>query len=226
MPSRLPTLPGLLRYKRPARSETEEEFIRDYIPLDQDDYGNLICSIGPTPTTLWSCHTDTVHKKPGTQTVSLIDDRFAISGSNCLGADDTTGIWIMLNMISRKVPGLYIFHRDEEVGGLGSRYIATKTPHLLNGIKRAIAFDRKGYAEAITHQRNQRTASDAFASTLGVPTYGTFTDTANYTDLVPECTNISVGYFNQHTPREYQDIDYAQQVLERICRYDPRRAAT
>ena len=35
-------------------------------------------------------------------------------------------------------------------------------------------------------------------------TGGSFTDTANYTDIIPECTNLSCGYYNAHTQSEYQ----------------------
>ena len=30
---------------------------------------------------------------------------------------------------------------------------------------------------------------------LGLRSLGVFTDSANFIDVVPECTNISVGYF-------------------------------
>jgi hypothetical protein len=31
---------------------------------------------------------------------------------------------------------------------------------------------------------------------------GVFTDTANYIDIIPECTNVSCGYANEHTGNE------------------------
>jgi hypothetical protein len=31
---------------------------------------------------------------------------------------------------------------------------------------------------------------------------GVFTDTANYTQIIPECTNIACGYANEHSGRE------------------------
>ena len=219
----VPSLPELLRYKRPARSESEEDFIARYLPFDKDSHGNLLAQTGPgNPTILWSCHTDTVHQAPGYQGLITVADRYIASKSNCLGADDTTGIWIMLNMIAARTPGLYIFHRDEEIGGRGSRHIAKTCPQILTNLRAAIAFDRKGYGEAITHQLGQRTCSEAFALTLGTPTIGSFTDTANYTHMIPDCTNVSVGYFNQHTSQEYQDVQYARQVVDRFLSFHLR----
>jgi hypothetical protein len=43
---------------------------------------------------------------------------------------------------------------------------------------------------------------------------GVFTDSANFIDLIPECTNVSVGYFNEHTHNEIQNITYLEQLAE------------
>jgi hypothetical protein len=43
---------------------------------------------------------------------------------------------------------------------------------------------------------------------------GVFTDSANFIDLIPECTNISVGYFNEHTHQEMENMTF----LEKLCK--------
>jgi hypothetical protein len=35
---------------------------------------------------------------------------------------------------------------------------------------------------------------------------GVYTDSAEFVDYIPECTNLSVGYLNEHTTRESQDL--------------------
>jgi hypothetical protein len=134
----------------------------------------------------------------------------------------------MRQMILRGVPGLYIFHAGEEVGGIGSSYIADKTPELLAQVDFAIALDRRGEADVITHQFGGRCCSDLFAKTLAnllghgfsPDSGGTFTDTANYTSHVSECTNISVGYYGQHTRDEVLDVGFAVTLLEVLCNLD------
>ncbi len=42
---------------------------------------------------------------------------------------------------------------------------------------------------------------------------GSFTDSANYTTLIAECTNVSVGYFSQHTSRERFDLEWLERHL-------------
>ena len=231
-PAHISLLLDMLAYKRPAGSKSERKFINRYLrPLgvQTDKAGNVWKRIGNAPV-LWSSHTDTVHREAGRQPVVVSKGIASTYGSNCLGADCTVGVWLMVEMIKAEVPGLYIFHRAEEIGGLGSDYIAKHNPKLLDGIKFAIAFDRYGTTSIITHQ-GFRCCSDDFARSLKAqlgPEWklddgGTFTDTANYTDLVPECTNISVGYHRQHHSTETQDLDHAEHLLGLLLSLDVNR---
>lgn len=224
----------MLTYRRPHESKAEEKFIATFIePLgvERDALGNMWKRIaGPGDDIMWSSHTDTMHSKGGTQAIVKKRDIVKLnkrSKANCLGADDTAGIWLMVEMIKAGKPGLYIFHRGEEVGGLGSDYIATHTPKKLDGVRAAIALDRKGYRSVITHQ-GSRCCSDAFADSLAgaislgmvSDDTGLFTDTANYTHLIPECTNLSVGYERQHTAKETLDVAFLCQLLHSLLRLD------
>ena len=144
-----------------------------------------------------------------------------------LGADDKVGCYILCNLIKNKVPGLYVFHVGEECGGKGSTYIAEKTPELVNGMQRCIAFDRRGTSDIIIEQAGGMCASrefgDAFAAALNAnmppfnnyasSTHGIFTDSANYTHLIEECTNVSVSYQNEHTTREHFDLQFVEMIL-------------
>jgi hypothetical protein len=221
---------SMLRYMRPAKSETEQSFVNDWIvPLGTtpDGYGNHWLTIGESPI-LWSCHTDTVHRQEGMQYVSFHEGCAYVTSSSCLGADDTTGCWIMRNMILAGVPGTYVFHREEEIGGRGSYWVASETPERVNGFLYAIAFDRMGYRDIITDQCGN-TASPAFAGSLATALeplpymgsdQGIFTDTQSYMDLIPECSNVSVGYHGQHTSSEFQDVDFAMVLLDTVLSAD------
>jgi hypothetical protein len=82
-----------------------------------------------------------------------------------------------------------------------------------------VAFDRRGTWSVITHQFGGRCCSDEFGEALAAQLNmhnddfmyvtddgGVFTDTANYTEIIPECTNLSVGYYDEHTDRERLDL--------------------
>jgi hypothetical protein len=231
MPTNTTNLVNMLRTCRPANSKWERRFKRHFLsPLgvQQDECGNIFKRIGDAPI-MWSSHTDTVHRLQGMQQVE-VDGPWARlpdkSKSNCLGADDTAGVWLMSEMIKANRPGLYVFHYGEERGGIGSNYIANKNKKFLDGIKCAIALDRRGYDDVITHQFG-RCCSDTFATALAnklgdfkPSPHGVFTDTANYVDDIPECTNLSVGYFNQHCKDECLNLEFISELRDKLCDLD------
>jgi hypothetical protein len=223
------TLFDMHAYCRPHGSKSERRFIRRFLsPLDcrVDGCGNLIKQVG-TSNVLWSCHTDTVHRDGGMQALQLDRDQLGTVNRNCLGSDDTAGVWLMTEMIKAKKPGRYVFHRGEECGAIGSNWIVKNTPELLTDIDVAIALDRHGTSDVITHQFG-RCASTAFAQSLADQLGGTykpcstgvFTDTANYTDLVSECTNLSVGYDYEHSKAETLDVPFVLGLFDRLMAVD------
>lgn len=234
------TFYAILTYRRPHGSETEALFCQNLTNLvesmadriETDEVGNLYAEVGESET-LFTCHVDTVHRTDGFQAIDLKDGKFttAPGATECLGADDGAGIFIALCMIEAKVPGTYAFFRGEEVGGLGSKFAAGHRPDWLRRFKRAVAFDRGGTTDVITHQSFGRCCSDEFAEALSTALNdagllfmpcdrGVYTDTAELTMLIPECTNVSVGYAHQHGPGETQDWAFLE-ALSVACREVP-----
>ena len=191
--------------------------------------------------------------------------------SNCLGADCTVGVWIMLKMIQADIPGVYIVHNDEEVGCVGSKRIVSEyhrirkeaealgpdtddnsevesgystltfeQKHALHPysfwieyVDIAMSFDRWGTSSIITHQSGSRTCSAAFADSLSAllspmmmeyaypqlakDDGGSYTDSNSYKSVIKECTNICVGYTNQHGADESQDLTFAATLAYTLC---------
>jgi hypothetical protein len=52
---------------------------------------------------------------------------------------------------------------------------------------------------------------------------GSFTDSANYTHLIPECTNLSIGYENAHTETERLNLFHLIEMREQLIRFDISR---
>lgn len=246
-----PLLGQILTWPRPHGSESELLFrvwlageIKRLTGTEPEvlAHGCLFVDIqylsGSKATTLFSSHMDTMEN---TSDGKLIDGKIPLktltydphmemiglakdSSGGCLGADDGAGIWIMLNMMRAKVPGGYIFHTEEERGGIGARAVLSKHRDLLKRFEVAVAFDRPGDYEVITHQGGVECASEKFGSALArllreggltqyvTSTRGVFTDTKVYRDVIAECTNIGVGYTGQHGRNE--DLDYGH--LERL----------
>lgn len=229
----------MLSYCRPAGSAAERTFRRRYLlglpGAFVDTFGNVHVETDPSARVLWSSHTDTVHSAAGRQHV-LFDAGTARlpkrSTSRCLGADDTVGVYLMRQMILRGVPGYFVFHHAEERGGIGSSAIARANADWLSRFDQAIALDRQGTGDVVTHQAAGRSASDAYAAALARalnvaeprfqygPARGVYTDTAEYVDAIPECTNISVGYYRQHSPEENVDLVHVERLLRALCALD------
>lgn len=217
----------MLSYRRPAGSGGERAFIEKFLaPFNPVlKATNWVIEVpGGDGKTLFSCHTDTVHHNDKKQ--ELVYDK----GMNVvykddgepLGGDNTAGVWILLEMIAAGVPGTYAFHYGEERGCLGSRDMARMFPLWLKQFDRAIAFDRRGTTSVITKQMGSTTCSDTFAIALSDmlksgfepdPT-GFYTDTASYSGLIAECTNLSIGYALEHSKDEYLDLEHLALMRE------------
>lgn len=188
-----------------------------------DEDGNYIVKIPGDDHTkvMWTAHCDTADSHPTLVNMKWRNEMLRTDGKSILGADDKVGCAIMAMMIRAGCPGTYVFFQGEEVGCLGSSAMAERTPVL--DYDCCISLDRKGYGSVITHQTGSRCASDEWSMALAAqikessggsielapdPT-GVFTDSREFTDLIPECTNLSVGYFDQHSHSERANVMFA-----------------
>lgn len=218
----------LTRYTYPYGSES---FLKSYLPegTKKDKYGNFYYAIGEKPTTMFTCHLDTACSKQQRVNHVIQKNIIKTDGKTILGADDKAGMVVLLYMIENKVPGLYYFFIGEEVGCIGSSKLSNtwSESEYSYSISKVVSFDRRSNCSIITHQYFGRCCSEKFAEELAFKlnnagynlklspdNTGLVTDSAQFMDIIPECTNISVGYDYEHTNSEYQDIDY----LTRLCK--------
>jgi len=222
----LTVLDRALTTKRPYGDPSTEKFcawLKKLMPANAltDTCGNIHIdqrgSRDPSRS-LFVAHTDTVHRVGGKNRVVKTDKKWSASGAP-LGADDGAGVALLMHMIAHGVSGYYIFTQGEEVGGIGAGWLAENMQPLLRQFDRAIAFDRRATYSVITHQGCGRCASDAFGEELSdrlnkagmlfaTDDTGVYTDTAEFVEFIPECTNISTGYDMEHTPNETLDMDH------------------
>ena len=209
----------------------EEEVVPLLTPgLKRDEHGNYYMVIGDSDTS-FTCHLDTAsrtkdkvnlieYKKDG-QTFIMTD------GTSILGADDKGGVAILMYMIAHNIPGVYWFFMGEERGGIGSGKVSMDISvyPFMEKIKKMVSFDRRNYYSVITSQMSLTCCSNEFAESLctelnksglklNLDPTGVFTDSANFIDIISECTNVSIGYFNEHTHDEIQNISYLERLAE------------
>ncbi len=155
------------------------------------------------------------------------DEHIYTDGSTVLGADDKAGTTVMLYMMAHNVPGLYYFFIGEERGGIGSNALSAIYDRVdyLKDIKQCVSFDRRRTTSVITHQLGRQCCTNEYGQALcdelnksglnlSLDPTGVYTDSASFIDDIPECTNISVGYYNEHRGTEMQNISY----LERLAK--------
>ena len=215
-----------------------ETGLEGFLPkgLTVDGFGNYYLEIGEDYTTMFTSHLDTACSKQEKVTHLFTEDNMVgTNGKTILGADCKAGVVVMMNMIEKGIPGLYYFFLGEEVGCKGSKWLANQMfegkmfPD--NKISKVVSFDRRGTSSIITYQWAGRCASDAFADgligqfkTTGLtmkkdPT-GVCTDSIQFQDFIPECTNISVGYYSEHTGNERQDLSFLEDLAEAVTKID------
>lgn len=210
-----------------------EEQVLKFLPeLTVDTVGNYYKIIGSDkPQTMFTSHLDTADRNQKTTNLYSVErdgSEFIVTdGNSILGSDDKAGVTILLYMMAHNVPGLYYFFVGEERGGIGSNQLSYVYEYVeyLKDIKRCVSFDRRDTCSVITKQLGKVCCSNQFAEALckgynenGIklapdPT-GIYTDSASFLLNIPECTNISVGYYNEHTSGEKQNITF----LENLCK--------
>ena len=177
-----------------------------------DEANNYIIEIGANSETLFCCHLDTIGNKYVKTKPQLKQGIiYKAKKGSCLGGDDKCGVLCLIAMIHAGISGTYIFHSGEEVGGFGAEHIVKSLD--LTKFKRAIEFDRRGKTSVITHMGWEQTCSYEFAEELAInlglgfqpDSTGSFTDVLTYSEIIPEITNISVGYESAHSSDEFID---------------------
>lgn len=214
-----------------------ESALLKYLPIGykEDGLGNYYLELGDKPSTMFTCHLDTACSY-SKRVIHIEEGNFIkTDGTTILGADDKAGMTVMLYMIENNIPGLYYFFVGEEVGCIGSGKLADKwfEYDFSDYIKKVVSFDRRGTDSVITEQMFGVCCSDEFALELSSqlnlanpkfsfspdPT-GIYTDSAKFMSLVSECTNISVGYYNEHSTNEKQDMLFLRNLCAAVCKVD------
>jgi len=193
----------------------EEEFYYIFIPkILNNDLSPFLCS-----------HIDIVSNSAPKKL--LIDNNIVTSKNGILGADDTSGVWIMLNLMKEN-PNDFIFgfFDKEEVGTIGSRRFIKSSNFdiLLEKISFWLGLDRRGYNDMVTYRQENQKIIDVFEELGYKYKFGSFSDVtilAKMSDI--SCINLSVGYNMEHTSFESLNLNYMKNTLNRIKQL-PREA--
>lgn len=187
-----------------------------FIPREVTSYA-LICT-----------HTDTINDAtkapaPSWDDILQAGDCLSLSkGSlcSCLGGDDRCGVYIALKLIAKGLPYAFGFFKDEEVGCIGSKALSSIIETF--DITCFIGVDRKGFNELALYGHDNKELIDIFKGLGYVVEYGSITDASKLASLSLKglaCLNLSIGYWNEHTAREFIITTATERTLEYLSDY-------
>lgn len=223
-----------------GQEQNIRKFIKQYVcenipsaEIANDKIGNIYITKGVSDT--YPCivaHLDQVQKlhSKDFRAIETQDIIFGYSASNRrqegLGADDKNGIWIALQCLMKYDTLKVAFFVGEEVGCIGS---SAADLSFFSDCRFVIEPDRRGHSDLITEIGWISLCSDEFATGIQPerfgykPTDGLMTDIETLRDngLAISCINLSCGYYEPHTDREFtvkrdllNCLDFVQHIIE------------
>ena len=131
------------------------------------------------------------------------------SNLSCLGADDRAGMYAMLEVLADEgIADKYCYgiFWDEEIGGVGSSQYIKDYKEYEEGVTCFIGLDRRGNNELALYGSDNQELISIFTDRGYIEATGSFTDASNLA-YTKACVNLSVGYENEHTPKECLDLE-------------------
>jgi hypothetical protein len=220
MPAKIELLETLFTLEQEELHEFVYEVLKEYYGEENiiESDGEFLFAIGETPV-LVLAHLDTVHKaKPHYDEIFHDQKKNIMWSPRGIGADDRCGVFIVLNLIFAGYKPHVSFTWNEEVGGLGSRAMASKFLPIQAGvdINFAIQFDRRGHQEAVYYDLDNLDFEEYINS------FGFKTHIGSYTDICEICpvwgfagVNLSAGYVNEHTAGELVLLETVSDTLSK-----------
>lgn len=209
----------ILEAERVTIHDLIEYFDKDL--LDYDAHGNVFVAFNKENkgSPILVAHMDNVLK--GTrEPVLSVDGRYMMGRKAGIGFDDKAGIIANIELFKRMEGKVrIIFTTDEEIGGVSAGKL---DPSRIKDAKYMIELDRRDRKDLIQYSGSTRLCSDSFAEKIEAVGFkratGTFTDVNKFKAKCPqvEMCNLSIGYFNAHTDNEYLDLEYFDEILDKV----------
>lgn len=157
----------------------------------------------------------------GGKTILFSSAIFDSFNSTVLGGDDRCGVFILLEAareLSNKGNIAFLFTDGEESGGIGAyeflNYVEMN--NLVERFKCFIEFDRKGSSDYIAYNYygGFKEFYKIFEDYGFIKRTGSFSDVSILDRIGAPTVNLSCGYYNQHTNREYVVFEETLYSLE------------
>ncbi|MDO9087997.1 MAG: M28 family peptidase [Anaerolineaceae bacterium] len=218
--------------------EKVREYVLDLLPefMDKvwaDEAGNVLgiknCGIGPV--ILISAHMDI--REPlsiGSKLLKL--DGIWERDIGILGADDRAGMAIIFNILKDLNENLFqgtlkvAFTVEEEQGQIGAKFIEK---NFFEGVDYAISLDRRNGSDVVNKSRFLNYGSEDYSNLFErasmnlwndqhrySSTEGGVSDLRVWSQMGIESVNLSIGFYNEHTDKEYLNLEEWHRVHDLV----------
>lgn len=162
-------------------------------------------------------HLDTVHKEL-VRKIIYDNDMDILSSPQGIGGDDRCGVYMVLEVL-KAFNCSVLFCEDEECGGIGAdKFTRTELAKTLE-FNYMIEFDRKGSNDAVFYDCANDEFEEFITEEFYKTAWGSFSDISVLAPFF-ECAavNLSCGYYNAHTTKEYVVISEMQESIFQACK--------
>lgn len=174
-----------------------------------------IVALGDTPIGLVA-HMDTVHRTPVAQ-LFYDKEQNVMWSPQGIGADDRAGVYSIIELTTRGLMPTIILTTDEEVGGLGAIALVSDISTPPVPINFLIELDRQGRNDSVYYDCDNRLFEKYINHYGFVSDWGSFSDISY---IAPAwgiaAVNLSVGYFNEHSVKEYLNVGYMYETIDKV----------
>lgn len=165
-------------------------------------------------------HMDTVHKELPSIIMRAKDKNGnnTISSPYGIGGDDRCGIYMIFEVL-REFNCSVLFCEDEEIGTIGAEKFTKHPISKELDFNYIIEFDRKGNNDAVFYDCDNPEFTDFVTREFFEEAYGSYSDISVIAPhLGCAAVNLSCGYYNAHTTKEYVVIQEMQEVIRQSCK--------
>ena len=161
-------------------------------------------------------HMDTVHELlPDPILYDMEKDR--MSSPNGIGGDDRCGIYMILEIVKHYNCSV-LFCEDEEIGCIGARkFVETDLAKELE-FNYAIELDRKGKNDAVFYDCDNEEFEEFITCGFYDKAWGSVSDISIVAPALGcAAVNLSCGYYNAHTKKEYVVLTEMERSIDEVC---------
>ena len=162
-------------------------------------------------------HLDTVHHELPRNIVYDFD-KGTVSSPQGIGGDDRCGILMILEIVKAYNCSV-LFCEDEEIGCVGAgKFIKTDLAASLE-FNYIIEFDRKGSNDAVFYECDNPDFEEFITKEFYKTAYGSMSDISELAPFLGcAAVNLSCGYYNAHTTKEYVVFKEMISSMNAACR--------